>query len=292
METLSKEAGIFDGAVRGATRFLGNTVAPMFASGLKPVSTQIGGAAARFASGNAPRVGAAAQSVAAGLARPGPRLSGARAAAATFGQQASAPAAALGARMRARAGAAGVGVTGRVSPPTGQNSFGHLAWNAVRGATGFGPSANATGTAKAVAGLSMAGMIGAPLAMGAFGSRQSAGDPYQQQMGMQVTASDRGDGLYTVKTAFGTADKVRAGVDLASYGALAAPLATKLIAPKFYNAHQGLMHGLDVAGLAGLTGTGLYGMATGRGRERSNDALDVGGLGLMGLALHRRLNDH
>lgn len=182
------------------------------------------------------------------------------------------------------------GAPGVKAPPR-QNTFGHLLWNGVRGGLGFGAQEDATRSAKVVAGVAGIGAIAAPLAIGAMSRGGDAENPYQQQLGRQVTASDKTVAVYTVKTAF-DADKVRAGVDLAGYAALSAPLLTKLFAPKFYEQNQGLMHGSDIAGLAALTGTGAYGMATGKGSGRVNDALDVGGLGLMGLALHRRMSEH
>jgi len=279
--SIEKDAGLFAAgaaglkaavprAAAGVTSFLEKKVAPMFASGLKPVANVV-----------APPAGPAATSLykrvvnSPGALRRGDLMNRAKG---------SAPRNNL---MSATATAA------KVPPPItpAKNTFGHLAWQGIRGGAGFGPSENATRTGSGIAHAAGIGAIAAPLAVGAFSRGGDANNPYQQQLGMEVRASYKAAGVYTVKTALDPSH-VRAGVDLASYGALAAPLIAKLIAPKFYDQHQGLMHGADVAGLAGLASTGLYGVATGHGRERAYDGMDVAGLGLMGLALHRRLTEH
>lgn len=167
------------------------------------------------------------------------------------------------------------------------NTFGHITWNALRGATGFGPSENATSLAKGVSYGSGAMMMGMPLAMGMLGRPDRSPTQGQQQM-MTVTAS-AAEPLYRVKTS-GVADRVRAGVDLASYGALAIPTALRAISPKTYDANAGIMHALDAAGLTGLGATSLYGLAT--EPNKAPDALDAAGLAMMGAALHRRTQDH
>lgn len=199
-----------------------------------------------------------------------------------FGAPAAAAAGAA-APAAATAGAAGPAVR------RARNTFGHVTWNALRGATGFGPSEGATPFAKGVSYGSGAMVMGVPLAMGLLGRPEQPNSHGQQQM-MAVTASDRsGEPLYRVKEAV-SADQVRAGVDLASYGALALPTALRALSPRTYEAHAGLMHALDAAGLAGLGATSLYGLAT--EKHKGPDALDAGGLALMGAALHRRMQDH
>lgn len=254
----TKEAGLLS----SAGNFVSNHIAPLFSTAANAVAKAGTTPMAQGARAASARFGAVGGRVAVGGVRRGD--------------------------MVARATARAAGTLPQL-PKDPTNTFGHLAWNGIRGALGFGAQERATGLAKVVAPVANAAMVGAPIVAGAFSQNHDPNSAYQQ--GMQVTASDR-SGVYTVKTAFDP-EKIRAGVDLASYGALAAPLAAKLIAPKFYEQHHGLMHGLDVAGLAGLTGTGVYGMATGKRRsDRVNDAMDVGGLGLMGLALHRRLSEH
>lgn len=199
----------------------------------------------------------------------------------------------FGGPAAAAAGAAPAAATaaGAAAAPVrrARNTFGHVTWNAVRGATGFGPSEGATPLAKGVAYGSGAMMMGVPLAMGLLGRPERPNSQGQQQM-MTVTAGDRSaEPLYRVKAA-GTADQIRAGVDLASYGALAVPTALRTFSPRTYEAHAGLMHALDAVGLAGLGATSLYGLAT--EKHKAPDALDAGGLALMGAALHRRLQDH
>lgn len=105
-----------------------------------------------------------------------------------------------------------------------------------------------------------------------------------------VTAGHRSAGPLTRVRAAGTAAKIRAGVDLASYGALAVPKPLRTFSPRTSEAYAGLMHALDAVGLAGLGATSLYGLAT--EKHKAPDALDAGGLALMGAALHRRLQDH
>jgi len=236
------------------------------------------------------------------------------------------------------------------------NTAGHLMWNALRGATGFGASANATGLGKVMAGGAAVGTLGGPMFMGAM-SGQGRQTPYDHQRGMMVTAgvyTVKGAGLMDIrrrteeemtparkalgmgmavgglglslrnlhalskkknvdhallaatalllgsqiathtteprkKQAFlspATADRARAGVDLASYLALGIPTAARAFAPRFYQQHHALMKGMDYAGLAGLGATSLHSAAT--GKKPLPDMMDAAGLGLMGMALHRR----
>lgn len=258
---------------------------------LRTALPRFGAATGRFFENQFARFGSRAGAVArdaGGAAQNIPRINFADLKPATNAAQQAGRTAAGATQQAARTA---VGAAPKPPGPPAQNTFGHVAWNAVRGGLGFGPQENATRLARGASHVAAATTIGAPLAAGALGSGGQGNNPYQQQLGMQVTASERGPAVYTVKTALDP-DKVRAGVDLASYGALAVPLVTKLVAPKFYEQHHGLMHGLDAAGLAGLTGTGIYGIATGKRRDRVNDALDVAGLGLMGLGLHRRMTEH
>jgi len=158
------------------------------------------------------------------------------------------------------------------------------------GATGFGNPKTTTGRIGQGAGR-LAGIGAIGLAMHALRSSANAGEDTSKYAVLAHPAMDKTiKGI--LKRGF-NADKIRGGIDLASYLALMGPVALRVAAPDKYQAHAGLMHGLEAAGLTGLTGTSIHNLAS---QPSSSswvpEAANIAGLALMGGGLLHSLHNH
>lgn len=170
------------------------------------------------------------------------------------------------------------------------NRAGRFAGGTLSGLTGFGaPKSTAGKIGKGIGKLT--GIAGTALALNALTSSAGSSEDYSKYATLAHPAMDKIlKGI--MKRGF-DADKIRSGVDIASYLSLIAPLVLRIASPEKYHAHSGLMHGLEAAGLTGLAGTSVHNLATQKpDTSWVPEAANIAGLALMGGGLAHVLKNH
>lgn len=154
-----------------------------------------------------------------------------------------------------------LGRAGAAAAPAVRNTVGNLAGSVARGVVGMGAKAGATGTMKAVNGLTQAATIAAPIAGTAFAMNRGAAGAGKTVQAAYAAGAERAAKFAGLNLA-ALAPHADHLTELAGLGVLAGAPLYRMAAPEqFQQKHPHVGEALDLAGLGILAVPALRGLA-------------------------------